>query len=47
MGITTRCFGNHPHIVCDRCGCRSGSWGESMRHIADMWQSTPHDDSGS
>jgi hypothetical protein len=46
-GDDTRHFGNHLHIVCNRCGCRSGSWREPMGCIADVYQPAPHDDSGS
>jgi hypothetical protein len=46
-GDHPRHFGNHPHIVCHRCGCRSGSWEESMGRVADVYPSAPHDDSGS
>jgi hypothetical protein len=46
-GDDPRRFGNHPHIVCNRSGCRSGSWGEPMGRVADVNQSVPHDDSGS
>jgi hypothetical protein len=35
-GITPQCFGNHPCIVGKCCGCRIGSWGESMGHVADV-----------
>jgi hypothetical protein len=45
--MTPRRFGNHPRIVGNRCGCRSGSWGELMGHVVDVCQSTPHDDMGS
>jgi hypothetical protein len=33
--------------MCSRCGCRSGSWGELMGHVADTCQITSHDDLGS
>jgi hypothetical protein len=46
-GDSPRRFGNHPHIVGNRCGCRSGSWEELMGRVADVCQSAPHDDLGS
>jgi hypothetical protein len=45
--MPTRHFGNHPRIVGNRCGCRSESWEELMGRVADVCQSTPHDDPGS
>jgi hypothetical protein len=46
-GDNPRRFGNHPHIVCNRCGCCSRSWEEPIGCVADVYQSAPHDDSGS
>jgi hypothetical protein len=34
-------------VVCQRSGCRSGSWEELMGHVANVCQPTSHDDSGS